>query len=51
MQDDPNRLVRIEGKQFDHGGADSSLRDKSILAAIDWIESVADAGRRNLAER
>jgi hypothetical protein len=47
MQDDPNRLVRVEGKQFDHGGADAGLRRESILAAINWIESVADTEMPN----
>ncbi len=41
MKDDPNRLVGIEGRQFDHGGGDAVLRACNISGAIEWIESMA----------
>lgn len=40
MQTDAERIVDIYGHQFDHGGPDIGLRDKSVHAALDWIEQV-----------
>ncbi len=40
MSRDPDRLVDIRGHQFDHGGADQSLRQTSIASALDWIDSI-----------
>jgi len=40
MQTDPERLVDIQGHQFDHGGPDITLRDAGVRAALDWIERV-----------
>jgi len=40
MQTDPDRLVDIQGHQFDHGGPDITLRDAGVRAALDWIERV-----------
>lgn len=37
MKKDPDRLVQIEGRQFDHWGKNESLRAESIAQAIDWI--------------
>lgn len=46
MRVDPDRLVDIEGRQFDHGGTDGLLRASSILSAVAWIESVAHSSRK-----
>ncbi len=46
MKSDPDRLVEIEGRQFDHGGGDPSLRAASISSAIEWIRSVVNEGPR-----
>ena len=45
MQADQEKQVEIEGKQFDHGGSDQSLRVSSIYSAIEWIDSVIGADR------
>lgn len=45
MQADQVRLIEVEGKQFDHGGSDQSLRVSSISSAIEWIDSIVGAGR------
>lgn len=37
MQEDSKRRVAIEGRQFDHWGADEIKRQASIDAAIEWI--------------
>jgi len=41
MQADGERLVAVAGKQFDHGGANRSLRDQSITSAVEWIRTAA----------
>jgi hypothetical protein len=38
MQSDERRLVEISGRQFDHGGADATLRSQGMNEAICWIE-------------
>ncbi|MEO7963599.1 MAG: hypothetical protein ABIT38_06775 [Gemmatimonadaceae bacterium] len=45
MLADQDKLVDIVGKQFDHGGPDSSLRASSITRALDWIDTVEREGR------
>lgn len=45
MKGDADRLVEIEGRQFDHGGDDRLLRASSIAAAIKWIESTLSMSR------
>lgn len=45
MQADPDKLVNVIGKQFDHGGEDQSLRASSISSAISWIVQVAEQKR------
>lgn len=40
MQSDQERLVEIQGKQFDHGGLDQSIRASSISSALQWIDSL-----------
>jgi hypothetical protein len=40
MQADGDRIVDIYGRQFDHGGADIELRDRTIQTALDWIEKI-----------
>ncbi len=39
MQADPDSLVGITGRQFDHGGKDVPVRRASIEAALHWLES------------
>lgn len=43
MRSDPDKLVNINGRQFDHGGADPSLRQASISSALAWIDTVTRA--------
>ncbi len=40
MKADTDKLVEIEGRQFDHWGADQQRRSQSMEAAIDWIVSI-----------
>lgn len=40
MQADEERLVEIEGKQFDHGGTNQNLCFLSINSSIEWIDSI-----------
>lgn len=44
MHADTNKLVAVQGRQFDHGGADMALRASSITSAIAWIDSVIRVG-------
>lgn len=37
MKADPEIVVRVDGRQFDHWGADEQLRAHNVAAAIDWI--------------
>ena len=37
MKADPERVVDVEGRQFDHWADDTARRHQSILQAIDWI--------------
>lgn len=39
MQEDPQILFNVDGKQFDHWGSDATRREQSVAAAIDWIMS------------
>lgn len=45
MQNDPDRIVNIRGRQFDHWGDDSNLRLNSISTAIQWIDDVINLGK------
>jgi len=40
MQTDAERKVEIDGRQFDHGGPNASLRASGIHSALDWIAEV-----------
>ena len=37
MKADPDRVVDIDGRQFDHWGDDASRRHESIVQATEWI--------------
>ncbi len=37
MKADPQRVVDVDGRQFDHWDDDAERRSESILQAIDWI--------------
>ena len=37
MKADPDRVVEVDGRQFDHWGDDRQRRSQSMEAAIDWI--------------
>jgi hypothetical protein len=37
MRADPDRLVDVEGRQFDHWAEDTERRSQSIVQAIEWI--------------
>ena len=43
MKSDSDRVVDIEGRQFDHWGSDVQRRNESVTAAIDWILSTSGA--------
>lgn len=48
MKADSERLVEVDGRQFDHWGSNEQSRSVSVQAAIDWIlertNSVTKAG-------
>ena len=37
MKTDPEKIVEVEGKQFDHWGSEDERRSQSMVDAIDWI--------------
>jgi len=41
MKEDPEKVVDVQGRQFDHWGDDQQRRSESLNAAIDWILEVA----------
>jgi hypothetical protein len=41
MKADPQRVVDVDGRQFDHWGDDTERRSESILQAVDWITLAA----------
>jgi len=40
MKADPDRMVEVEGRQFDHWSDDQQRRSQSVEAAIDWIVGI-----------
>lgn len=40
MQGDKQCLHSVDGRQFDHGGSNDELREKSINEALVWLEGV-----------
>lgn len=39
MHDDHGNIVKVVGRQFDHGGTNMSMRARGIQDALDWIEA------------
>lgn len=49
MEADPERVVEVDGRQFDHWGNDAPRRAQSVSEAIDWILALtADKPRQGL---
>lgn len=49
MRCDPQRKVDLFARQFDHGGQDADLRAKGIGQAIEWLRSMTEACRTQVA--
>ena len=43
---DPTRQVRFVARQFDHWGSDLEAGERSIVAALDWLEGILTTGLR-----
>jgi hypothetical protein len=50
MKADRDRVVEVEGKQFDHWGNDQQRRSQSMHDAIDWISCTAGCQVRSRRE-
>ncbi|WP_317534619.1 hypothetical protein [Nitrosomonas sp. Is37] len=37
MKADTEKIIQVEGRQFDHWASDAARRDASLNEAIDWI--------------